>query len=54
MELQAKDRLLVLAMDKLSSMQLEVIQRSYLDNEGEFLVISVVGKWELVTVHFVD
>lgn len=35
-ELQAKDRLLNMAMSKLSSMQREVIQRSYLDDEGEF------------------
>jgi ArpU family phage transcriptional regulator len=35
-ELQAKDRLLELAMSKLSSIQREVIQRSYLDDEGEF------------------
>ncbi|MFT9367001.1 MAG: ArpU family phage packaging/lysis transcriptional regulator [Paenibacillus polymyxa] len=33
---QAKDELLELAMSKLSSIQREVIQRSYLDNEGEF------------------
>jgi ArpU family phage transcriptional regulator len=39
-ELQAKDRLLELAMSKLSSMQREVIQRSYLDHEGEFDYIS--------------
>ncbi|UMY53151.1 transcriptional regulator [Paenibacillus peoriae] len=39
-ELQAKDRLLELAMSKLSSMQREVIQRSYLDDEGEFDYIS--------------
>ncbi|MGG1673541.1 ArpU family phage packaging/lysis transcriptional regulator [Paenibacillus sp. NRS-1783] len=39
-ELQAKDELLELAMSKLSSMQREVIQRSYLDNEGEFDYIS--------------
>lgn len=35
-ELQAKDRLLELGMSKLSSIQREVIQRSYLDDEGEF------------------
>lgn len=35
-ELYAKDKLLELAMSKLSSMQREVIQRSYLDDEGEF------------------
>ncbi|MEC0233175.1 ArpU family phage packaging/lysis transcriptional regulator [Paenibacillus kribbensis] len=35
-ELQAKDRLLELALNKLSSIQREVIQRSYLDDEGEF------------------
>ncbi|APQ57690.1 transcriptional regulator [Paenibacillus polymyxa] len=39
-ELQAKDRLLELAMSKLSSIQREVIQRSYLDDEGEFDYIS--------------
>ncbi|OBA05352.1 transcriptional regulator [Paenibacillus polymyxa] len=39
-EFQAKDKLLELAMSKLSSMQREVIQRSYLDNEGEFDYIS--------------
>lgn len=39
-ELQAKDRLLDMAMSKLSSIQREVIQRSYLDNEGEFDYIS--------------
>jgi len=39
-ELQAKDRLLELAMSKLSSMQREVIRRSYLDDEGEFDYIS--------------
>ncbi len=39
-ELQSKDRLLELAMSKLSSMQREVIQRSYLDDEGEFDYIS--------------
>ncbi|MHB0934301.1 ArpU family phage packaging/lysis transcriptional regulator [Paenibacillus sp. SEL1] len=33
---QAKDELLELVMSKLSSIQREVIQRSYLDNEGEF------------------
>ncbi|MGR6763186.1 hypothetical protein ACU1JV_15215 [Paenibacillus sp. T2-29] len=32
----AKDRLLDMAMSKLSSIQREVIQRSYLDDEGEF------------------
>ncbi|MCM3128997.1 ArpU family phage packaging/lysis transcriptional regulator [Paenibacillus provencensis] len=35
-ELINKDRLLTLAMEKLSSIQREVIQRSYLDDEGEF------------------
>ncbi|MGO4953086.1 ArpU family phage packaging/lysis transcriptional regulator [Paenibacillus sp. DRB1-1] len=35
-ELQAKDKLLELAMSKLSSVQREVIQRSYLDDDGEF------------------
>ncbi|WP_202894727.1 ArpU family phage packaging/lysis transcriptional regulator [Paenibacillus sp. 23TSA30-6] len=35
-ELQAKDCLLELTMSKLFSIQREVIQRSYLDNEGEF------------------
>ncbi|OMF31980.1 ArpU family phage packaging/lysis transcriptional regulator [Paenibacillus peoriae] len=35
-ELAAKDRLLDMAMSKLSSIQREVIQRSYLDDEGEF------------------
>ncbi|MMZ50547.1 hypothetical protein D1872_122650 [compost metagenome] len=39
-ELQAKDRLLELAMNKLSSIQREVIKRSYLDNDGEFDYIS--------------
>lgn len=39
-ELIEKDRLLSLAMEKLSSVQREVIQRSYLDNEGEFDYIS--------------
>ncbi|KJD39217.1 transcriptional regulator [Paenibacillus polymyxa] len=39
-ELQAKDKLLELAMSKLSSIQREVIQRSYLDDEGEFDYIS--------------
>ncbi|WP_339309747.1 ArpU family phage packaging/lysis transcriptional regulator [Paenibacillus sp. FSL k6-2145] len=35
-ELKEMDRLLSLAMEKLSSVQREVIQRSYLDVEGEF------------------
>ncbi|WP_338542778.1 ArpU family phage packaging/lysis transcriptional regulator [Paenibacillus tundrae] len=39
-ELKEKDRLLRLAMERLSSIQREVIQRSYLDNEGEFDYIS--------------
>ncbi|WP_339273426.1 ArpU family phage packaging/lysis transcriptional regulator [Paenibacillus sp. FSL W8-0426] len=39
-ELKEKDRLLSLAMEKLSSTQREVIERSYLDNEGEFDYIS--------------
>lgn len=39
-ELKEKDRLLSLAMERLSSVQCEVIQRSYLDNEGEFDYIS--------------
>lgn len=39
-ELKEKDRLLSLAMEKLSSVQREVIERSYLDNEGEFDYIS--------------
>ncbi|WP_458122825.1 ArpU family phage packaging/lysis transcriptional regulator [Paenibacillus sp. Z3-2] len=39
-ELKEKDRLLTLAMEKLSSVQREVIQRSYLDDEGEFDYIS--------------
>ncbi|MCP3808455.1 transcriptional regulator [Paenibacillus sp. Lou8.1] len=39
-ELQAKDRLLERAMSRLSSVQREVIQRSYLDDEGEFDYIS--------------
>ncbi|PYE49832.1 transcriptional regulator [Paenibacillus barcinonensis] len=39
-ELKEKDRLLSLAMERLSSVQREVIQRSYLDNEGEFDYIS--------------
>ncbi|MBE0339938.1 transcriptional regulator [Paenibacillus sp. 28ISP30-2] len=37
---QAKDRLLDMAMSKLSNIQREVIQRSYLDNEAEFDYIS--------------
>ncbi|MNW41912.1 hypothetical protein D3C74_190670 [compost metagenome] len=43
-EIQAKDRLLELAMNKLSSVQREVIQRSYLDDEGEFYYISCGAK----------
>ncbi|URJ48389.3 ArpU family phage packaging/lysis transcriptional regulator [Paenibacillus polymyxa] len=43
-ELEAKDKLLELAMDKLSSIQREVIQRSYLDDEGKFDYISC---WEM-------
>ncbi|PAD31447.1 ArpU family phage packaging/lysis transcriptional regulator [Paenibacillus sp. 7523-1] len=39
-ELKEKDRLLSLAMERLSSVQREVIQRSFLDNEGEFDYIS--------------
>lgn len=39
-ELKEKDRLLSLAMERLSSVQREVIQRSYLDYEGEFDYIS--------------
>ncbi|WP_420540556.1 ArpU family phage packaging/lysis transcriptional regulator (plasmid) [Paenibacillus polymyxa] len=39
-ELEAKDKLLELVMDKLSSIQREVIQQSYLDDEGEFDYIS--------------
>ncbi|PRA04848.1 MULTISPECIES: ArpU family phage packaging/lysis transcriptional regulator [unclassified Paenibacillus] len=39
-ELKEMDRLLSLAMERLSSVQSEVIQRSYLDNEGEFDYIS--------------
>ncbi|WP_127550584.1 ArpU family phage packaging/lysis transcriptional regulator [Paenibacillus amylolyticus] len=39
-ELKEKDRLFSLAMERLSSVQREVIQRSYLDNEGEFDYIS--------------
>ncbi|MNW25611.1 hypothetical protein D3C74_23580 [compost metagenome] len=39
-ELIHKDRMLTMAMERLSSVQLEVIQRSYLDNEGEFEYIS--------------
>lgn len=39
-ELKEKDHLLSLAMERLSSVQREVIQRSYLDNEGEFDYIS--------------
>ncbi|WP_145153074.1 ArpU family phage packaging/lysis transcriptional regulator [Paenibacillus xylanexedens] len=35
-ELKEKDRLLSLAMERLSSIQCDVIQRSYLDNEGEY------------------
>ncbi|KOS00729.1 ArpU family phage packaging/lysis transcriptional regulator [Paenibacillus polymyxa] len=42
-ELEAKDKLLELAMDKLSSIRREVIQRSYLDDEGEFDYISCGG-----------
>ncbi|MCH6190866.1 MULTISPECIES: hypothetical protein [Paenibacillus] len=45
-KLQAKDRLLELAMSKLSSIQREVIQRSYLDDE-ESLITLVAGKWGL-------
>lgn len=43
-ELQAKDRLLELGMSKLSSIQREVIQRSYLDDEGEFDFIASTGQ----------
>lgn len=39
-ELKEKDRLLSLAMKRLFSAQREVIQRSYLDNEGEPAYIS--------------
>lgn len=39
-ELQRKSELLDLAMSRLSSLQREVIQRSYLDDEGEFDYIS--------------
>ncbi|MGM1023438.1 MAG: hypothetical protein ACQEXV_23630 [Bacillota bacterium] len=39
-ELQAKDRLLGMAMGQLSSDQREAIQRSYLDDEEEFDYIS--------------
>lgn len=39
-ELKEKDRLLDLAMSRLSSVQREVIQRCYLDDEGEFDYIS--------------
>lgn len=39
-ELIHKDRMLTMAMERLSSVQREVIQRSYLDNEGEFDYIS--------------
>ncbi|NEZ45465.1 ArpU family phage packaging/lysis transcriptional regulator [Paenibacillus alvei] len=39
-ELQQKSELLDLAMSRLSSTQREVIQRSYLDDEGEFDYIS--------------
>lgn len=39
-ELQRRSNLLDLAMGRLSSMQREVIQRSYLENEGEFDYIS--------------
>lgn len=39
-ELQAKDKLLEQAMSRLSNVQREVIQRSYLDDEGEFDYIS--------------
>lgn len=42
----AKDRLLDMAMSKLSSIQREVIQRSYLDDEGEFDYISC-GEMEI-------
>lgn len=38
-ELKEKNRLLILAMERLSSVQREVIQRSYLDNEGELSVV---------------
>lgn len=40
LNLKEKDRLLSLAMERLSSTQREVIQRSYLDNEGESDYIS--------------
>ena len=39
-ELREKDRLLSIAMERLSSLQREIIQRSYLNNEGEFDYIS--------------
>lgn len=39
-ELKEKDWLLDLEMSRLSSVQREVIERSYLDNEGEFDYIS--------------
>ncbi|MGP0583683.1 ArpU family phage packaging/lysis transcriptional regulator [Paenibacillus timonensis] len=39
-ELKEKDKLLELAMSRLTSIQREVIERSYLDNEGEFDYIS--------------
>lgn len=35
-ELKENDRLLSLAMERLSSIQYDVIHRSYLDNEGEY------------------
>ncbi|MDO7908445.1 ArpU family phage packaging/lysis transcriptional regulator [Paenibacillus sp. JX-17] len=41
-ELQAKDRLVEMALGKLSSTQREVIQRSYLDNEGEYDFVSSI------------
>lgn len=39
-ELKAKDNLLEIAMSKLSSVEREVIERSYLDDEGEYDFIS--------------
>lgn len=39
-ELKEKDRLLELAMSRLTCIQREVIERSYLDDEGEFDYIS--------------
>ena len=41
-ELREKDRLLSIAMERLSSLQREIIQRSYLNNEGSLTILVVV------------